>query len=133
MDDTLSIGERLRILRIRKRLDQAEVAATLGVSRAQIGKWERDGSVPDLNAKIKLARLFNQPLDTFCSEDDLVDLRTALEVGIRGTGPLTSGSDEIGCVLPMGPTAYFDDVTVVDLREHASHITNSSDVLTLTR
>lgn len=73
----LSIGERIHVSRLRKRLGQGELAGLLGVSRPLVSKWERGASVPDLSQKLRLARLLDSPLDVFCDGDDLIDLRAA--------------------------------------------------------
>lgn len=86
--DDLTLGERIHVARMRARMQQTELADALGVSRPQVSKWERDGSRPDLSQKIRLARVLDQPLEMFCDDDDLIDLRTAIAVGI--TTPKTT-------------------------------------------
>lgn len=73
----LSIGERIHVSRLRKRLGQSELAELIGVSRPLVSKWERGASVPDLSQKLRLARLLDLPVDLFCDGDDLIDLRAA--------------------------------------------------------
>jgi DNA-binding XRE family transcriptional regulator len=81
--NTLNLGERILLARRRKGLEQKQVAQAVGVSAPLVGKWERNESSPTLNAKIRLATVLDVPLDQFCTDEDIIDLRSALEVGIR--------------------------------------------------
>lgn len=53
----------LKLLRTRKGLTQEQVAEIVGVSRQAVAKWEKGESMPDLECCIRLADLYNIPLD----------------------------------------------------------------------
>jgi len=59
----MTLGERIRALRIKQSLSQEELAAALEVSRQSVSKWETDGATPDVEKLIKLSDLFGVSLD----------------------------------------------------------------------
>jgi len=61
------ISENLKTLRTLNQLTQEEVAEKINVSRQVIAKWEKGESVPDINACLALANLFNVTLDNLVS------------------------------------------------------------------
>jgi len=60
----MTLGERIRSLRMQHNLSQEDLAARLEVSRQSVSKWETDASVPDLDKLVKLSELFHTTLDT---------------------------------------------------------------------
>ena len=50
-------SERMRVLRVTKRLPQDEVAKQLGVTQALVSQWERGYREPGKAYRAKLARL----------------------------------------------------------------------------
>lgn len=50
-------NERLRVLRVTKRINQEEVAKQLGVTQALVSQWERGYRQPGLAHRAKLAKL----------------------------------------------------------------------------
>lgn len=60
---TLEIAAQLTQLRKEKGLSQEELAASLGVSRQAVSKWERGESAPELENLMALAELYGCTLD----------------------------------------------------------------------
>lgn len=56
---TMTLGQRLAALREARGEDQADVAAAVGVTRAQISHIEKDRRIPSTPLVIKLAKHFN--------------------------------------------------------------------------
>ena len=52
-------GEIVRRLRLEKRMSQAELGDVIGVTRAAVHQWERNGVVPSLANIAELARFFD--------------------------------------------------------------------------
>lgn len=59
----MSIGERILELRKDQNISQAQLAATLGISRQAISKWESDQSSPDTIRLIHLAEILNTEVE----------------------------------------------------------------------
>ena len=59
----MTLGERIRALRIKQNLSQEDLAAALEVSRQSVSKWETDASTPDLDKLVKLSEVFHITLD----------------------------------------------------------------------
>lgn len=58
-----TFGERLKELRLDKKLSQEELAKQVGLTHTAIGLWELNKRVPNLDAVIKLAKFFKVSLD----------------------------------------------------------------------
>lgn len=58
-----NLGDRLKELRIKKRLTQKELSDMLYVSDKTISKWEQNKSYPDLDLLIELSFIFDVSLD----------------------------------------------------------------------
>lgn len=54
---------RLKLMRSRMGLTQEDVAEKVGVSRQAVAKWEKGETLPDIESCIKLADLFEVPVD----------------------------------------------------------------------
>ncbi|MBQ8642180.1 MAG: helix-turn-helix transcriptional regulator [Clostridia bacterium] len=59
----MTLGERIKNLRIEKGLSQEGLADALEVTRQAVSKWETDGSVPDIDKLIALCDLFDVSMD----------------------------------------------------------------------
>ena len=59
----MTLGERIRALRMRQSLSQEALAEKLEVSRQSVSKWETDGAIPDLDKLVKLSEVFAVTLD----------------------------------------------------------------------
>lgn len=53
------IGDRIRWLRNRNNMTQADLAERLGMSDQQVFRWENGKSEPALDAVVKLAKVFD--------------------------------------------------------------------------
>jgi len=58
-----TMGKRIASLRKEKGMTQLELAEKMGVTDKAVSKWERDLSLPDINAIPKLAELFGISVD----------------------------------------------------------------------
>ena len=65
----MTLGERIKELRIKNNLSQEDLASKLNVSRQAISKWEKDIALPDTNNLIMLSKLFGITLDELVNQD----------------------------------------------------------------
>lgn len=56
------IGNKIRELRMRCNLTQAELGQKVGVSMQAVSKWERGGT-PDIEVLLSIAQYFNVTMD----------------------------------------------------------------------
>ena len=63
----MTIGQRIKSLRMDRSLSQEYVAISLGVSRQAVSKWETDAAVPDTYNLIALAKLFEVSVESIVS------------------------------------------------------------------
>ena len=63
-------GSRLKELRERKNMTQAQLAEALGVSQQAVGKWERETASPNDETLKKIAALFFTTTDYLLGYDD---------------------------------------------------------------
>ena len=63
-------GTRLKELRERKDMTQAQLAEALGVSQQAVGKWERETASPNDETLKKIAALFFTTTDYLLGYDD---------------------------------------------------------------
>ena len=66
----MSIGEKIKELRIEKGLSQMQLAKIIGVSQKAIDYWERNVNEPKASYIISLVKLFDISFDEFFSEID---------------------------------------------------------------
>lgn len=70
-------GDVVKRLRLEKRMSQAELGDVIGVTRAAVHQWERNGVVPSLAHISELARFFDVSLSQMIGspevEHDSVD------------------------------------------------------------
>lgn len=59
----MKFKERLKELRIEKKLSQMQLALAIGVSQSAIAKWELGKTEPTASAIILLARFFGESTD----------------------------------------------------------------------
>lgn len=67
---TLSFGNTIKNLRIKRGLSQEKLAEHLGVAPQSISKWERNEGYPDITFLIPLAEFFDVTLDTLMGRDE---------------------------------------------------------------
>ena len=66
----MSIGKRIKELRLAENMSQTALAELLFMSQDTISLWELDKSLPDISAVIKLTKIFNVSADyLLCLED----------------------------------------------------------------
>ncbi len=65
----LDVGNKIAELRKRKNWSQTDLAKAMQVSRAIICKYEKNENHPSFEIALKIARLFNVPLDYLIGED----------------------------------------------------------------
>jgi transcriptional regulator with XRE-family HTH domain len=84
MKTTLSIGEKLRQLRVKQKLSQADLAKALFVKNTTISNWENDSRQIHLSNLKLLCVYFHVPLSYFTEDekDDVIDNK-AKRVPIR--------------------------------------------------
>ena len=64
----MTLGEKLKSCRTKKRLSQEKVAELVGVSRQAVTKWENNQTVPNSNNLITLASIYGVSLDELVTE-----------------------------------------------------------------
>lgn len=74
----MTLGEKLKELRIKENLSQEELAIKLNVSRQAVSKREQNLSLPDTNNLILIAKIFHVTLDELVNYND--NLNTNSEV-----------------------------------------------------
>lgn len=68
----MTIGEKLKELRLKNKMSQEELASKLGVTRQAVSKCEQNLALPDTNNLISIAKIFNVKVD------ELVNYNTEL-------------------------------------------------------
>lgn len=64
----MTLGEKLKSCRTKKKLSQEKVAELVGVSRRAVTKWENNQTVPNSNNLITLASIYGISLDELVTE-----------------------------------------------------------------
>lgn len=65
----MTLGEKIWKLRKENNITQEQLAATLGVSRQAISKWESDTTYPETDKLIRISKLFDCSLDYLLKDD----------------------------------------------------------------
>ena len=63
--NSVTLGERIHALRVKNGYSQEMLASLLGVTRQSISHYESNRRLPNLLSLIKIANLFDVPVDTF--------------------------------------------------------------------
>ncbi len=63
--NSTTLGERIRELRIKNGYSQEMLASLLGVTRQSVSHYESNRRIPTLSSLLRLAELFQVPVDTF--------------------------------------------------------------------
>lgn len=63
MIDVQAIGQRIKNYRENANLTQDSLAQKLNVSRQSVSKWEKGGSLPDIDRLVTMSELFDISLD----------------------------------------------------------------------
>lgn len=64
----MTIGEKIKELRIEKGLSQQKLAKLIGVSQKAVDYWERNINEPKASYIISLVKIFNISFDEFFNE-----------------------------------------------------------------
>ena len=67
-DNMLSLGEKIKELRLEKGLTQMQLAKEIGVSQKAIDYWERDVNEPKASYIIALVKFFEITYDEFFAD-----------------------------------------------------------------
>jgi transcriptional regulator with XRE-family HTH domain len=73
-EDNLEFEAKLVQLRRKHGLTQEQLSEKLYVSRAAVSKWESGRGFPNIDALKNISRVFQVPVDTLLSGDELIDL-----------------------------------------------------------
>ena len=65
------MNNRLKVLRAERNWSQADLAEALGVSRQTVNALETGRYDPSLPLAFKIARIFDQPIESIFSEKDI--------------------------------------------------------------
>ena len=76
--ELLTVAERIKSLREKLELTQAEIARQLGISRAGVNAWEMGLAVPSTQYVVELAKMFG------VSTDYLLGMDTTASVSVEG-------------------------------------------------
>lgn len=79
--ELFSLADRIKSLRERSELTQAEIARRLGVSRSGVNAWEMGLSVPSTQYIVELARNFG------VSTDYLLGMKETSTIPVNGLSP----------------------------------------------
>ncbi len=63
------LGEKLRILRQRRGISQAQLGDMLEVNQTYVGKMERGEKIPNLAMLLKITQIFNVSADILINND----------------------------------------------------------------
>jgi len=69
----IKIGKRLKELREKKEISQAELGKQIGLSQKNISAYERDMSSPSVDMLVKITKYFNVSVDYLIFGSDLVE------------------------------------------------------------
>ncbi len=84
-----TLGKRVKMMREKLKLKQEEVAKITGISRSNIGKIENNQIVPNCNAILELAMLFNVTTDWLITGTERFNIKRELEVLTGDVGRLS--------------------------------------------
>lgn len=63
MERQLQIGKTIRMLRLRDKRTQTDLAGALGISPQAVSRWEKGFSFPDITLLPSIARYFGVTID----------------------------------------------------------------------
>ena len=72
------LSQRIRELRLSKRMSQVELAKLLGVSKQSVSNWENDNIQPSIEMLLKIAEVFS------VSTDYLLGLKQSASLNVDG-------------------------------------------------
>lgn len=75
------LNQRIRDLRMSRKMSQVELADALGVSKQSVSNWENDNIQPSIEMLVKLSRVFS------VSTDYLLGLEWGDSLSVTGLSP----------------------------------------------
>lgn len=69
----MTLGDKIKNLRIEKGISQEKLAEELNVSRSAIAKWETNGGIPEVSNLILIAKIFEVSIDTLVEDIKSLD------------------------------------------------------------
>ncbi len=87
----MSIGQKIKLLRFKKNLEQNELAKLIGMSNDMISLYERDKNIPSPKAIKKIAKVFEVTPDYFLQEntEEITAIRNFNEVNTKKDDTIT--------------------------------------------
>lgn len=92
----MTIGERIKELRIERGLLQRELALKIYFSQSQISNWEKGATEPSANALLKLADFFEVTADYLLGREDDFGNITISSGDVTGNGNTINSHNVIG-------------------------------------
>ena len=94
----MEFSEKIRFLRKKNKMSQAELGRKVGVSNRAVSKWENGSSMPSTDTLLSVATVFGVTLDFFLKNDEVPEKKRAVEPGMEsltelyrtGRGPSSS-------------------------------------------
>ena len=68
----MKFQEKIKVLRLKAKMTQADMGKSLLVSRKTVSSWENGRNYPDINTLVKISDVFSISLDTLLREDKLM-------------------------------------------------------------
>lgn len=96
----MSLGTRLKKVRLQKGLSQKDVAEVLNVTRQTVSKWENNASYPDLDNLVRLSEHYE------ISTDELLKGNTEIEKTVK--------ENEMKVMEPEKDTKYLENTVEKD-------------------
>ena len=91
----MTIGDKIKDLRIEKGLLQKELALKIYFSQSQISNWEKGATEPSANALIKLADFFEVTTDYLLGREDDFGNVTISSGNVSGNGNTVNSHNTI--------------------------------------
>lgn len=103
----MTLGEKIRFLRMEKGITQESLAEEINVSRSAIAKWETNNGVPEISNLKMLSNIFG------VSVDDLINDIKEIKVADIKSAPESKCSEYTGKYYDIELTGWNDGVTDV--------------------
>ena len=68
----MKFQEKIKVLRLKAKMTQADMGKSLLVSRKTVSSWENGRNYPDINTLVKISDVFSISLDTLLREDKVM-------------------------------------------------------------
>ena len=78
-EDSISLGQKIKVARKNANLTQEEMADKLSVSRQAITKWEADKGIPDIQNLKNISKLLNVSIDCLLDDENNSDISVMRE------------------------------------------------------